>query len=102
MQKSSRRRRVDLPKAPAKTRQGAFRRPRRMLVDPDEVGALITLLHRSGSEVQRLLSGCAQGDEQMQFLTALRDFQRDLYAPAARARWLGWAQRQPNECPTSV
>lgn len=85
---SHKRRRVDLLKAPAEPRQGAFRRPRRVTVDPEEVGGLIALLHSSGSEVQRMFAGCAQGDEQMQFLTALRDFQRDPDAPAARARWL--------------
>ena len=93
---SHKRRRVDPPKAPKSAvlpRHGRSGCPRRSVVGPDEADALIALLHRSGPEVQRLFAGCAQGDEQLQFLTALRDFQRDPDDAKARDRWLGWAQR---------
>ena len=90
------RRRADLPNAPktaVPVRHGRRGRPRRAVIDPVEVKALIALLHRSGPEVQRMFAGCAQGDEQMQFLAALRDFHNDPDDPAARGRWLTWAQR---------
>ena len=57
---SHKRRRVDMPKAPVKPRQAACGRPRRVMVDPDEVGRLIALLHRSGPDVQRMFASCTR------------------------------------------
>jgi hypothetical protein len=99
---SLKRRRADPPKAPAPAvqarhggpkRPGRPKRPRQAAVDAAGLDALIALLHRSGPEVRRMFAACEGADDQVQFLTALRDYLQDPDDAPARDFWLGWAQR---------
>ena len=93
---SLKRRKADQPKgtAPAvKARHGPPRRPGWVVVDANELDALTALLHGSGPEVRRMFAACVGADDQLQFLTALRDFQQDPDDAPARDCWMGWAQR---------
>lgn len=92
---SLKRRRADQPKVakPAvQARHGGPKRPRQGAADAIGLDALIALLHRSGPEVRRMFAACEGADDQVQFLTALRDYLQDPDDAPARDRWLGWAQ----------
>ena len=62
----------------------------RSVLDADGLDVLAALLHKSGPDVRRMFAACDGADDQLQFLIALRDFQRDPDDRKVLGNWKGW------------